>query len=106
MKKLIYILIFSTFLFSEKIQIEEFYSADYKSEFYYDAVLSCDEVLEKKAKIGGKIANMRPQNFYLHNDIVSAIFQTYGNIEYQNLENRLENLKSLEKEKCKNWLKE
>ena len=48
---------------------------------------------------------MRYPNPYLHNDIVSAIFQTYGNIEYQNLEERLENLKSLEKEKCKNKIK-
>ena len=55
MRFLIQILLFSSLLFSERIELEEFYSADSKSKFYYDAVLSCDEVKKRKAKVGEKL---------------------------------------------------
>ena len=101
MRFLTYILLFSSLLFSEKIELKDFYSANSKSKFYYDAVLSCDEVKNVKSLVQIEISKMdnyskQPKSYGYEWDIS----QVFNNIEYQNLEERLENLKSLEKERC------
>ncbi len=82
------------------ILISSIYGESLRSKFYYDSVLSCDEVREKIVFVKGemvKIDKQMGQSFFISFNLPAIA----DDIKYSELEERLENLQSLEQEKCR-----
>jgi hypothetical protein len=78
-----------------------------RSKFYYDAVLNCDEVREKIVFVESEKAKIERfskgrETFFLPIDLFFNVPKAvFDDVKYDELEERLKNLKSLEHEKCK-----
>ena len=90
-------LLFTSLLSSESL----------RSRYFYDSVLSCDEVKEKIIELKKE----KRRKWQLNRDLsyqgtpwelgIFLPFIAFDQIDSINLEDRLKNLKELEKEKCK-----
>jgi predicted nucleic acid-binding protein len=85
--QIVFFLFFSSFLFSDS----------YKSEFYYDSVLSCDEVRKRKSQV--KTELMRERRVFPSGELALP-FIAWKSVDYFKMERRLKNLELLETEKC------
>ncbi|EJF06529.1 hypothetical protein ThvES_00013970 [Thiovulum sp. ES] len=79
------------------------FSDSYKSEFYYDSVLSCDEVRKRLSEV--KVEKQRQKRIFPSGDILALPFIAWKSVDYFEMERRIKNLQSLEIEKCYTNLK-
>jgi hypothetical protein len=84
-------LLFTSLLSSESL----------RSRYFYDSVLSCDDVQEKRLNLRAEIAKKQEsRGYFLDHWIGMALFTSIDEYDVKILERRLKNLELLETEKC------
>ena len=77
------------------------FAESYKSEFYYDSALSCDEVRKKIGEVKVEVSKKEEsKGYFLDHWIGMALFDSIDKYDVEILERRLKNLELLETEKC------
>jgi hypothetical protein len=77
------------------------FAESYKSEFYYDSVLSCDEVRKKISEVKVEISKKeRSKGYFLDHWTGMIPFASVDEYDVKILEQRVKNLETLEIEKC------
>jgi hypothetical protein len=77
------------------------FAESYESEFYYDSVLSCDEVRKKIGEVKVEISKKEKSKGYFLDHWTGMIpFASADEYDVKILEKRVKNLEALEREKC------